>query len=379
MPQSLLKTYADCDTYWDKIRQQKQITYTDIAEYLGTTDKMVYGWFCGKRIPSRFQVKWLCTYFNVDFNVGVSEFVNAHKEYQRVHPNNLPKNSNTNTYWSRLRIERGLSYDVITHYTGSNNTMLATWFRGDNVPKDEMILKLCELFSVDFNEGKQHFWEDFQTRHPGKNPVHWNPKHNRPAPPPNKSLRIYKDTFWNRLRLQKGISTKQLVKMLGIKSGSFIYAWFSGQHVPPDKYIRKFCEIYEIDYEKGKQEFFDAHAGWYSWNLENKKACIATERQGMYTPKKDNRDSEIAEIPTSTLQDMQNLRKKILWDRIPPEMQKFICEKIAECKQQIINELHSEIDFYTFDAIVNYLKLELQTETYIPEEGSNDEGLESIQ
>lgn len=374
-----IKQYSDCNTYWDKHRRHKQVTYAEIAEYLGVTEQMTYWWFCGKRIPTRSQAQWICAYFNVDFNVGVSEFVNAHKEYQCAHPNNLPKNSNTDTYWSRLRIERRLSYDVIAHYTGSNNPMLATWFHGDNVPNDEMILKLCELFSIDFDRGKQHFWEDFQAKHPGKTPTHWNPRHSRPAPPPNKYLRIYKDTFWNRLRLQKGIPTKQLAKMLGIKSVYFIYTWFSGQHVPSDNHIRKLCEIYEVDYEKGKQEFLDAHAGWYSWNLENKKACIATERQGMYTPKKDNRDLEIAEIPTSTLQDMQNLRKKILWDRIPPEMQKHICDKIAECKKHIIDELQSEIDFYTFDVIVNYLKLELQTEAYIPEEGSNDEGLESIQ
>lgn len=376
---SNIRQYPNCNTYWDKLRHHKQVTYAEIAKYLGVTEQMTYWWFCGKRIPTRFQTKWLCAYFNVDFNVGVSEFVNAHKEYQHVHPNNLSKNRNTDTYWSRLRVERGLSYDVISHYIGSNNTMLATWFRGDNVPKDDMILKLCELFSIDFDTGKQQFLEDFQTKHPGKTPIRWDPAHNRPAPPPNKSLRIYKDTFWNRLRLQRGISTKQLAKMLGVKSVSFIYTWFSGQHVPSDNHIRKLCEIYKVDYEKGKQEFLDAHAGWYSWNLENKKACIATERQEMYVPKKDMRDPEVTSFTETTLQDMQNLRKKILWGRIPPEMQKFICEKIAECKQQIIDELHSEIDFYTFDAIVNYLKLELQTETRIPEEGSNDEGLESIQ
>jgi transcriptional regulator with XRE-family HTH domain len=233
------------------------------------------------------------------------------------------------------------------------------YFVGNGVPDDKTILKLCELFMVEFDVGKEQFINTFQTRHPDKKYRNYDKNKPRPIPPPNTKLRTYKDNFWSRLRVEKGISAKELAKLLGLncKNPSELYNWCSGKHIPPDKHIRKFCEIYDVDYEKGKQEFINAHSQWYSWDHDIKKACIYTETQELYHPEKKTFNEHIPEIPTDmgVEQSKLNIRNKIFWNKIPPEIQETIRTRITDCKDQILNELYGEIDFYTYDIIRNYL------------------------
>ena len=79
-----------------------------------------------------------------------------------------------------------------------------------------------------------------------------------------------KDTFWNRLKSQKGSTLKQISKDLDIDQATLSH-YFTGMHLPPTSWSVKICDYFGVDYATGAAEFNKAHEEWVAANLGNKK------------------------------------------------------------------------------------------------------------
>lgn len=71
----------------------------------------------------------------------------------------------------------------------------------------------------------------------------------------------FKDTYWNRLRVERNIMHKELAEYFGV-SVSTVGGWFSGQLMPNDLMIKRACELFDVEFATGKEEFRKAHALW---------------------------------------------------------------------------------------------------------------------
>lgn len=73
------------------------------------------------------------------------------------------------------------------------------------------------------------------------------------------------DNFWNRLRVEKNVRYKELAELFGVCE-STMGAYFSGQTMPKDTVIRELCDLFNVDFAKGKEEFKRANEAWSSSN-----------------------------------------------------------------------------------------------------------------
>ena len=71
----------------------------------------------------------------------------------------------------------------------------------------------------------------------------------------------FKDTYWNKLRVERGYKLKELAEVLDMNLGT-LGAFFTGQSMPKDETIKAICDLFGIDFGTGKLAFEHAHRAW---------------------------------------------------------------------------------------------------------------------
>lgn len=67
-----------------------------------------------------------------------------------------------------------------------------------------------------------------------------------------------KDTFWNKQRVEKGLTLKEISELVGEKEKK-VSAYFSGFLMPRESTIRTLCDLFDVDFHTGNLEFQHAH------------------------------------------------------------------------------------------------------------------------
>lgn len=61
------------------------------------------------------------------------------------------------TFWNQQRVQQDLRLVDVAEYMHKNHTTVCRWFTGCDMPTDDQIHQLCELFGIDYLQGKQEF------------------------------------------------------------------------------------------------------------------------------------------------------------------------------------------------------------------------------
>lgn len=94
-----------------------------------------------------------------------------------------------------------------------------------------------------------------------------------------------KDTFWNKQRVEKGFTTKEVGELIGEKDKT-VSAYFTGFLMPSESTIRALCDLFDVDFHTGNLEFQHAHRQYkaehdlslkYSFNQKSKKKDITSD------------------------------------------------------------------------------------------------------
>ena len=69
------------------------------------------------------------------------------------------------TWWNEQRLAKDFSFLDITNKMKNprSKSTVSRWFSGREMPSDEQIKDLCNIFGVPFKEGKKHFEEALTT------------------------------------------------------------------------------------------------------------------------------------------------------------------------------------------------------------------------
>lgn len=329
------------ETFWQKIFDDSGMTNSEIAKIGGIRHRdTVPMYSSGALVPNDEIIRKLCQAFGVEYNHGRQEFIDTHHKWnEKRNVSNKPKIASYDTFWGRLKGAKGYNLSDLAEVVGVSQPTITQYMKGDGIPTDEGIKALCELFNVNFTEGKKAFIKDYQKRHPGKV---WHPRDkNLPKPPPNKGTRTYKDNFWSRKRIEKGLSGKEIADALGVNCTG-VYNWFTGRNIPSDDNIRKLCELFEVDYKTGKQEFFNAHNEWYSWKHDDKKVCKFT--QG------DNVSLKASKI------DAGSRALKLIYGNIPQRLYQEVEHRIVQGRyKEVFRFLYGNIDVDTCYEVMSVL------------------------
>ena len=81
---------------------------------------------------------------------------------------------------------------------------------------------------------------------------------------------VSKDTFWNRQKINKGVTLEIISKDLGVDKADISH-YLTGMKLPPTYVSVKLCDYFGVDYATGATEFNKAHEEWVAENPGSKK------------------------------------------------------------------------------------------------------------
>lgn len=180
-----------------------------------------------------------------------------------------------------------------------------------------------------------------------------------------------KDTFWNRERVAKNISYKELTEILG---GS-IAGWggrFSGQLMPNPLEIKHLCELFDVDIEKGTAEFEKAHALWKAERHKKPVAITGTMERMSHKKKSEEVDTfkkeeEVAEIIAPTFDIFIGKTKeapvddnldiiKLLYGKLPYELFMSVRSILKHQDGDVLELVYGRVSYKEFKQIQEALK-----------------------
>lgn len=106
MQKNTKAAYARKDTFWNKQRVEKRLTFRELSEILGESDKRIAGYFSGFLLPNDTTIKQLCELFDVDYNTGNLEFQHAHRQYKAEHKLGLAYSSKKKSTTSNKKVTK---------------------------------------------------------------------------------------------------------------------------------------------------------------------------------------------------------------------------------------------------------------------------------
>ena len=80
-------------------------------------------------------------------------------EKKRIHKPFTTKNY---TFWTQRRLARGVTVTTLAKQFGVCEGTMRTYFSGEHIPRESMIMQLCNYFDVDLAVGRSEFIKDHQ-------------------------------------------------------------------------------------------------------------------------------------------------------------------------------------------------------------------------
>ena len=104
-----------------------------------------------------------------------------------------------------------------------------------------------------------------------------------------KAPHTFKDNFWSKQRVEKGMTIKEIAQLLG-RCETQVGMYFSGQQMPNDTVIRELCDLFDVDFNTGNLEFQHAHR---NWKAEHKATLVSSAKT--VTPKSEELEPVMAD------------------------------------------------------------------------------------
>lgn len=169
-----------------------------------------------------------------------------------------------------------------------------------------------------------------------------------------------KDTFWNDLRKQKGVTLKAVSAALDMDQATVSH-YFTGMKLPSTPTSVKICDYFGIDYATGAAEFNKAHEAWVAENPGSKKkrshirsrkfdvkniSTTTSKPQVMNTLISDKDYFAPADVPVFTVPDTIELPLPTL----------TVTAKISDTKRDsILRLIYNKVDYDTYNEVVKVI------------------------
>lgn len=145
---------------------------------------------------------------------------------------------------NKLRCDKGLSIAELAKMMGVTPQVVDSWLIGKCCPREDGIKKLATALEVT----PEYVLEAITTSKINKR--------NNTSHKSSRKMRQISNNFWSKLRKTHNITCETIAGLLDEKKDPTTVAkYFTGDCMPNDKIIQNICDIFDIDFEKGKQEF----------------------------------------------------------------------------------------------------------------------------
>lgn len=159
------------------------------------------------------------------------------------------------------------------------------------------------------------------------------------------------ETFWNQVRVQSGLTLKDVADLTEIKAGT-VSAHFTGRFMPTDGDIKKYCKLFEVEFKEAKLQFENARSMFL--NAHNKgprkmtqivKDMVSNHADKIVVEKEQPIVEEQSEVNTDYIIDMMYGKvSRVVWDRLRMILSKS--ENIN--RDDILDLVYNQVDVYVY-------------------------------
>lgn len=265
-------------------------------------------------------------------------------------------NARNLTALNELRISKGISQQEIADYLKVSQNTVSTWCNNKTAPNEDQIDALAEMFRVPREEITACIVAKRVKNTSSKG---------------SGIPRAFKDTFWSKMRVENDLKLSEVAEALDVEHKR-VARYFSGQSVPTDSEIKIICDLFDVDFTKGKYEFNKAHKAWRGERKRDRSKYISA-KQFMDTESEPDKVAPIASapdkvapiVPAVTATNIQvNLDKNTasrilanLYGKIDYHYFVAVSKLISTGKSasEILSTLYGVINYDTFIIVANYL------------------------
>ena len=165
----------------------------------------------------------------------------------------------TNNFWHQKLRESNVTLQEMSELIGCSYKYTVAYFTGFVHPTDNTIITICDLLNVPFDFGKKKFDEIYEA---------WGKAHKSYVKVGNTYKKVSEDAhktidvgFWRHKVDGSDITGKELATIID-KPYSTTNAYLSGFILPDKETVKKICIQFNVDFDRGYQEFLKAHDRW---------------------------------------------------------------------------------------------------------------------
>ncbi len=225
------------------------------------------------------------------------------------------RTSSKGVYLNQVRVEKGLTIDTIAKRMGFKTSgNLGAWFAGRAPVPERHVPSLAQALGIDVKD----IPESAIRRGVGKKGK------------ANHAPCAFTDTFWSRKRVECGKTIDAVAEATGCHR-VLVGKYFTGMYMPNDEIIKKFCDLFEVEFMRGKGEFHKAHQSYKALHHRAPAVCKGNK------PK-----AELPEVP----------------EQIPtakPEV-KPIIKTETSVTHQVLELLYGKLDYEDFMKVTDALE-----------------------
>lgn len=162
----------------------------------------------------------------------------------------------------------------------------------------------------------------------------------------DKYIKAYKDTFFNKKRVESGLRISDIADYLGVSlAGAGQY--FTGAQMPPEGVIEKLCELFDVDILVGTRELKKDNKVWVA---EHKRKMLYQATATKHNPEPPKQ----AELTPIVEEAEESVVEEIILDDIVVSNNKVAILSEDECKK-ILGLLYGNVDYDTYSQIAKML------------------------
>ena len=259
----------------------------------------------------------------------------------------------TNNFWQQKLIDSGVSLKDMSELLRCSYRYTVAYFSGFVHPSVDQIETICDFLDVPFSEGLNQFdkiHEAWGESHKDTYVRVGNTyKHIKDVKiKPLNSKRTFKLGFWNHKIAGSDWTYSMVAEKLG-KAVSTVKAYFSGFILPDTDVIKNICIMFNVDYDRGYQEFIKAHEGWgeahsdtyekvgnsYRQITQPKTPTVVTTPKVVNTTKSEHKSPNILDC-------QEKLYGKLSYDDF------MYIESLTTSHKDLLRFVFDKVDFDTF-------------------------------
>lgn len=163
-----------------------------------------------------------------------------------------------------------------------------------------------------------------------------------------------KATFWNKQRVMQGYTVDELAETIGLGSKATA-SYLTGFIMPNDEIIKEFCNLFQIDFMKGKGEFAKANAE-YPRSEKSHKCKMRASKPDMAPAPEVKPEVEVEPVPVKkpivNADNRADRVMELLYNiKIPYKDFKILAGQLMS-GADILECTYGKVDFDTFAKIV---------------------------